>query len=437
MILVTRIVFSLAIIFFASGGISHAQEQTRESVSAHSLMNSKNSDIELDSKTSPYPFHQLMTLSAVRTYQLLVSPSKGSFCPMHPHCSLYSYQAFKRYNPIKAFLMTADRLHRCGHDLDNYETVEVDRFVRFLDPIHPFLADNESNSNADTWSEIHSQVWLNTTQKTDISVQISSDDSLTEDSRLFHFAETLQSEGDYDRAITEYRRLLFYFPNSRFQKQALKSLFHCYYKAKQYLIAIHWGQDILSKDVGLTDESELKFFIGASYFKLDNFPLARNYFAEAATRDNGVIKEKSILSQGLSYAKEASWEDAEKSFAGISLDSKFSDNARKCRKLCQEGKKLGLRNPTTAGVLAIIPGLGYLYDGYKQSALSSFIVNGLFIWSTFEAFRKDNQGVGIMLGILSFGWYAGNIYGSVISAQRRNIKLRNDLLLKFDIGFQF
>ena len=105
--------------------------------------------------------------------------------------------------------------------------------------------------------------------------------------------------------------------------------------------------------------------------------------------------------------------------------------------MSREGEKLGLRNHTTAGILAIVPGLGYSYDGYKQTALSSFIVNGLFIWATVEAFRRDNQSIGTMLGILSFGWYTGNIYGSVVSAERRNIKLKEDLLLKFDIGFQF
>jgi len=108
-----------------------------------------------------------------------------------------------------------------------------------------------------------------------------------------------------------------------------------------------------------------------------------------------------------------------------------------CGKLSQDGKNLDLKSRATAGILAIIPGLGYLYDGYKQTALSSFIVNSLFIWSTVEAFQRDNKSLGAMLSVLSFGWYAGNIYGSVISAERRNIKLKNDLLLKFDVGFLF
>ena len=349
---------------------------------------------------------------------------------MHPHCSLYGYLAFRRHNPIQAFLMTADRLHRCGHDLDNYETVEVNGLVRFLDPVNSLWSGNESDTDVITRPEILGQALLNTYQNSNTSGA-----SASEDSRLFHFAETLQSEGNYERAIIEYRRLLSYFPDSRYRKQASKSVFYCYYKAEQYLTAIHWGQELLEEDIASADADEIRFFIGASYFKVGNYPRARSYFTEVA--NDGELGDKSLILQGLSYAMETSWEYAEVSFARIGPDSKFSDKARQCEKLSQDGRKLGLKSPAIAGILAVVPGLGYLYDGYKQTALSAFVVNSLFIWGTIEAFRRDNKSLGTMLGVLSFGWYTGNIYGSVISAERRNMKLKNDLLLQFDIGFHF
>ena len=366
---------------------------------------------------------------------------------MHPHCSLYGYLAFKRHNPVKAFLMTADRLHRCGHDLDNYETVEVNGLVRFLDPVDALWSGNESDTDVVTRSEVLGQLSPNTCQNKDISGASVSEDSRLSDSEnpssftqafpklVFHFAETLQSEGNYERAIIEYRRLLSYFPDSNYRKQASKSVFYCYYKAEQYLTAIHWGQELLEEDIASADADEIRFFIGASYFKVGNYPRARSYFTEVA--NDGELGDKSLILQGLSYAMETSWEYAEVSFARIGPDSKFSDKARQCEKLSQDGRKLGLKSPAIAGILAVVPGLGYLYDGYKQTALSAFVVNSLFIWSTIEAFRRDSKSLGTMLGVLSFGWYTGNIYGSVVSAQRRNIKLKNDLLLQFDIGFHF
>ena len=69
---------------------------------------------------SPYPLHKVMTLGAIRMYQLLIAPSKGTKCSMYPHCSLYGQIAFSEYNPIQAFAMTADRLFRCGRDISEY-----------------------------------------------------------------------------------------------------------------------------------------------------------------------------------------------------------------------------------------------------------------------------------------------------------------------------
>lgn len=37
-------------------------------------------------------------------------------CPMHPSCSEYSLQAFEKYGPVIGWIMTCDRLMRCGRD---------------------------------------------------------------------------------------------------------------------------------------------------------------------------------------------------------------------------------------------------------------------------------------------------------------------------------
>jgi tetratricopeptide (TPR) repeat protein len=371
-------------------------------------------------------------------YQLLLSPGTGINCPMYPNCSLYAYQAFKKYNPLKAYMMTLDRLYRCGRDINNYDTVEFFGSTRLLDPVLPNLGPIGSNHYTYTWYEAYTQSPENNPQKMDSLLVRSFSYSIKDVDRLYNFAETLKHEEKYDHAIVEYRRLLSYFPNSRYQKDALISIVFCYYKSNQYLESIEFGQKLLYEgDINSEDENELKFLIGACYFKFGNFPLARAYFMQLEDSANELIKEKGTLLQGLSYVQETDWQNAEKCFASIPLESKFSYNARICEKLSREGRMLGRKSPIVAGILGIVPGLGYLYDEYEQTALSSFVVNSLFIWGTFEALRKDNKSIGAILGFFSLGWYTGNIYGSIISAQRGNIKANNDLIIKFDIGFEF
>lgn len=384
----------------------------------------------LSSEEEAYPFHRLVTLGAIRFYQRFISPVKAHSCPMYPSDSRYAYEAFRRYDPLTAFMMTADRLHRCSHDLDNYERVEVSGFIKFFDPLEPS-------------STIPPSLRIPSLKPLKIfSFEAKEPDKFAldlsgEDSHLFSFAQMLESEGDYKQALIEYRRLTLYFPNSPYKKQAMKSMLRCYYKSEEYLAAIHWGEELLSKGDMIEEEDEIKFLIGLSYFKVENYQSARKYFSEMMDNGKDDLREKGILLEGLSYAKERKWEESEKAFAQIKPDSKFYDNAKQSIELSKRGKNLHKKSPVIAGLLGIVPGLGYLYSGYEQTAVASFIVNGLFIYGTVEAFKQHNEGLGIMLGIISLGWYSGNIYGSVKSAQRSNIKAERDILFKFDLGFEY
>jgi uncharacterized protein len=41
---------------------------------------------------------------------------KDGGCPMHPNCSSYSLEAFAEHGPLMGWIMTCDRLMRCGRD---------------------------------------------------------------------------------------------------------------------------------------------------------------------------------------------------------------------------------------------------------------------------------------------------------------------------------
>ncbi len=47
-------------------------------------------------------------------YQKHISAIDGNRCPMNPSCSEYARQAMKKHGPILGWIMTCDRLMRCG-----------------------------------------------------------------------------------------------------------------------------------------------------------------------------------------------------------------------------------------------------------------------------------------------------------------------------------
>ena len=49
-------------------------------------------------------------------YQNHISVVDGNRCSMYPSCSNYASQAFKKHGPVLGWVMSCDRLVRCGRD---------------------------------------------------------------------------------------------------------------------------------------------------------------------------------------------------------------------------------------------------------------------------------------------------------------------------------
>lgn len=52
----------------------------------------------------------------IRLYQRVISPIDSGRCHMSPSCSSYSLDAFERHGLLVGWVMTCDRLIRCGGD---------------------------------------------------------------------------------------------------------------------------------------------------------------------------------------------------------------------------------------------------------------------------------------------------------------------------------
>ncbi len=52
-------------------------------------------------------------LTAIRSYQLVLSPILGPSCRFYPSCSEYTSQAIKQYGPLKGSYLGVKRLLRC------------------------------------------------------------------------------------------------------------------------------------------------------------------------------------------------------------------------------------------------------------------------------------------------------------------------------------
>jgi len=79
-------------------------------------INQNNSSIMLTNKVLKEIVYlpNLLFIALIRFYQLALSPFLPASCRFEPSCSVYGYQAFKKYNFFKALFLTAWRILRCN-----------------------------------------------------------------------------------------------------------------------------------------------------------------------------------------------------------------------------------------------------------------------------------------------------------------------------------
>jgi len=269
------------------------------------------------------------------------------------------------------------------------------------------------------WIRKTKNIYTNFFFLTWISSQLLVTTLYAKDSSLLIYADYLFNKGEYYRAISEYQRYLFFDADCITDSiYAITQITKCLYFGKDYESVISYVKQIISdnpKEKVLIEN--LNRYAGLSYLKLGYPKSAITFF------EQNVNEPKSELLIGFSYLCLYEWDLAQKKFESLihHKDSEISTIAKELTSIAKRGANFSEKKPVIAGILsAFIPGSGYVYTGYYQTAFSSFILNLLLLGSSYELQKNGLRFTGITTFLVSFGWYLGNIYGSITSAIRYN-----------------
>jgi TolA-binding protein len=243
----------------------------------------------------------------------------------------------------------------------------------------------------------------------------------------FQFARQTMERGEYLRAVAELERFIHFFPENKKVPQARYLIGFCYLKAKKYGSARKALEKVYesysSKPIG----GKALFLMGESYYRQSLLKEAQQYFKKVIeTYPHLEVKHAAQYRLAWSRMKEDKWREASETFMTMEKSSPLYPNSQELAEVSLKGEALPYKRPSTAGVLAILPGLGHLYCERPKDALVAFLLNGLTIWAAIEAFDEDLQVLGSILLLVEVGWYAGNIYSAVNCAHKYNRKVRND-----------
>jgi TolA-binding protein len=203
--------------------------------------------------------------------------------------------------------------------------------------------------------------------------------------QVLEFAHHLFSEQEYFRAIGEYQRFLFLYPDHHQAQNAALRIVECYFRGKR------WHQALEAVNAFLPDYPQSSLRWEARFLKARTLDeLGRG---EEARKEYGAIIEdqpgRPLVAEawyliGLSYAKEGRWLEADQALSQVGSEDLFYARAKKVQQIVAEESEAKRKDPS------------------------------------YEAFNQDHEGVGVGLALVTAAFYGGNIYSAVNVAHKYN-----------------
>ena len=239
--------------------------------------------------------------------------------------------------------------------------------------------------------------------------------------RQYHYAQSRLNEGAFDEAIVEFNRFMHFFPADLRIHKARFQTGMAHFSAGRYQAAAAIFNALTTDYTGSPLDNEAFFMLSRSHAGQGMIELAmldlHNLMAISSKTD---VIDRARYELGWLHVDQGRWGDADQEFAQITPDNQDRFQVTDLKQALARSDAIPVKNPTTAGILSIVPGGGQLYGGRYQDALAAFLFNGGLIWAAWEAFDNEHYALGSVISFVEFGFYTGNIYGAVSSAHKYN-----------------
>lgn len=248
--------------------------------------------------------------------------------------------------------------------------------------------------------------------------------------RQWGLAQHLMKEGEYYRAVTEYKRFLYYFPESPRADAAHLRIVEAYVRGQWWEDGIRKARELLDMGISREIKARALFFMGVCQIRLGLLGEARESLVGVTqVSEDPELRGRAEYLLGETYALQGDWDEVIRFLESLPQESSLSRRGLQKAHLVRSKSPSQEKSPWVAGALAaILPGAGHLYTERYLDAALAFSVNAAFASAAVEATRKDNLPLAGGLAAAELVWYAGNIFSAVGSAHKFNRALHRELL---------
>ncbi len=243
---------------------------------------------------------------------------------------------------------------------------------------------------------------------------------------VFRFAQSLEKEGDYSRAATEYKRYLHFVANLpghdfAYQEEALFGLAVCLEKNGEIDGALRAYAEFGAAFPQSGRIAQGVFRLGRIYEEAGDLDEAKKRYAQLV----GAYPHSLFAEQAKMRLAWLALREGEKALGqDILADLKEPQLARQSDVLLEafaNSPPPKKKSPLLAGLLSgVLPGAGHAYLGRTRDAGFAFLSNGLMIGAALESFDEGHDLLGAILTLVELGWYSGTVYSSVSMAHKYN-----------------
>ena len=207
------------------------------------------------------------------------------------------------------------------------------------------------------------------------------------------YAAYLMQERDYFRAISVYKRLLFFTDNPAEKQFSLLQIAKAYHFSNRYKSSIQFASRLLNlPDLTADYLPKAQIYLGLNYYRMRVFPLAEDHFRQAQSADSSGF---ALLYLGLLQSERGHWTQAGSTFREAAEQFPTGPIAAISAQLSQDillGEELPRRRPWLATMMsALLPGSGQFYNHHYYDGVQAFLFVGAFSFASYAAYRYDHD----------------------------------------------
>ncbi len=235
----------------------------------------------------------------------------------------------------------------------------------------------------------------------------------------YEFGVSLFEEGDYYRAIGEFKRYIFENPKGTKVFDAGYKAALSYYYAGRFDEAAAAFEKMAISTSGI--QAQLCRLQAARAFQdKKDYRYSGAVFRQAAAEEGGLLGDEAVYLLAWNHFYEQNFEEGEKLMESLK-GGKLKEAAEEALKASAERSGMEQKSGLLAGLLgAVLPGAGHLYCGKVVEGLSTMLITSLLAYNVYEGYRLGDEPKIWLYGIPAVTFYGSSIYGAVNAADRFN-----------------